>query len=140
MYFSFEWMALTSKGGNKWNKKNSKFYFHTPVQLNKYETDPYFLQIFQSDTTVCLIIFVFCKSCEPICEPEITPVLYHHENQNKNNFTFSIQFTNLTKCGNKHCRALEILKKIWICLTFIYLAVNLDCTIWQKKLCLRENT
>ena len=25
------------------------------VQLNKYKTDPYFLQNFQSDTTVCLI-------------------------------------------------------------------------------------
>ena len=85
------------------------------VQLNKYETDPYFLQIFQSNTSVCLIISVFCKSCEPICEPEITPVLYHLENyrnQNKNNFTFSVQFTNLTKRGNKHRRALEILKKI----------------------------
>ena len=64
------------------------------IQLNKYETDPYFLQIFQSNTSVCLIISVFCKSCEPICEPEITPVLYHLENQNKNNFTFSVQFTN----------------------------------------------
>ena len=39
------------------------------LQLNKYETDPYFLQIFQSG--------------EPICEPEITPVLYHLENQSK---------------------------------------------------------
>ena len=35
------------------------------VQLNEYETDPYFLQNFQSNTTVCLIIHVFCKSCEP---------------------------------------------------------------------------
>ena len=42
------------------------------VQLNKYETDPYILQIFQSDTSVCLIISVFCKNCEPmLCEPEI---------------------------------------------------------------------
>ena len=30
---------------------------------------------------------MFCKSCEPICELEITPVLYHLENQNKNKFT-----------------------------------------------------
>ena len=44
-----------------------------------------------------MIISVFCKSCEPICEPEIIPVWYHLENQNKNNFTFSVQFTNLTK-------------------------------------------
>ena len=53
----------------------------TYIQLNKSETDPDFLQIFQSNTSVCLIISVFCKSCEPICEPEITPVLYHLENQ-----------------------------------------------------------
>ena len=67
---------------------------------------------------------MFFKSCEPICEPEITPVLYHLENQNKNNFTFSVQFTNLTKRGNEHPRALEILKKIWICLTFIQLYIE----------------
>ena len=42
-----------------------------------------------------------------------------YRNQNKNNFTFSVQFTNLTKRGNEHRRALEILKKIWICLAFI---------------------
>ena len=34
-------------------------------------TDHCFLQIFQSSMSVCLIISVFCKSCEPICEPEI---------------------------------------------------------------------
>ena len=37
----------------------------TLIQLNEYETDPYFLHFFQSSTTVCLIIHVFCKSCEP---------------------------------------------------------------------------
>jgi hypothetical protein len=36
-----------------------------PVQINIYETDPYFLRFFQSNTTVCLIIHMFCKSCEP---------------------------------------------------------------------------
>ena len=50
------------------------------VQLNDYGTDPYFLQIFISNTSVCL-------SCKPICEPEIT--LVHLENQSKNNFTVS---------------------------------------------------
>ena len=30
------------------------------IQLNKYETEPYFLQFFQSNATVCLIIHVFC--------------------------------------------------------------------------------
>ena len=34
----------------------------TSLQLNKYKTDPYFLQIFQSNTSLCLIISVFCKS------------------------------------------------------------------------------
>ena len=34
------------------------------VQLYKYETGPYFLQLFQSNMTVCLIIHKFCKSCE----------------------------------------------------------------------------
>ena len=35
------------------------------VQLNEYKTDPYFLHFFQSNMTVCLIIHVFCKNCEP---------------------------------------------------------------------------
>ena len=35
------------------------------VQLNEYDTDPDFLQFFQSNATVCLIIHMFCKSCEP---------------------------------------------------------------------------
>ena len=33
------------------------------LQLNEYEREPYFLQFFQ--TTVCFIIHLFCKSCEP---------------------------------------------------------------------------
>ena len=41
------------------------------LQLDKYQIDPYFLHILQSNTLVCLIISVFCKSCEPICESEI---------------------------------------------------------------------
>ena len=45
------------------------------VQINEYETDLYFLKIFRSNTSVCLIFPVVCKSCEPICEPEITPVV-----------------------------------------------------------------
>lgn len=35
------------------------------VKIKEYKTDPYFLQIFQGNTTVCLIIPLFCKSCEP---------------------------------------------------------------------------
>jgi hypothetical protein len=41
------------------------------VQPNKYETDPYFLQYFQSNMTVCLIIHGFCK----VCKREIVVVL-----------------------------------------------------------------
>ena len=37
----------------------------TILQLNEYVTDPCFLQIFQSNTTACLIIHVFRKSWEP---------------------------------------------------------------------------
>jgi hypothetical protein len=33
--------------------------------MNTRQTDPYFLHFFQSNTTVCLIIQVFSKSCEP---------------------------------------------------------------------------
>ena len=28
-------------------------------------TDPYFRHFFQSNVTICLIVHVFCKSCEP---------------------------------------------------------------------------
>ena len=62
------------------------------IQLNKYKTDPYFLQIFRSNTSVSSIISVFCKSCKPICEPEIAPVLYHLENLQKSKQTqFHVQ-------------------------------------------------
>ena len=57
--------------------------FHFCKQPCKYETDLYFLQIFQSNMSVCLIISLFCKSCESIYEPEITPVLYHLEHLQK---------------------------------------------------------
>ena len=85
----------------------------------------YIFQIFQSNTSVCLIISVFCKSCEPICGPEIVLIFAADFQANptdiscKNTFTFSVQFTNLTIHGNKNCCALEILKIIWTCLAFI---------------------
>ena len=34
--------------------------------LNEYETSPYFLQIFQINAAFCLIIYMFCKCCEPL--------------------------------------------------------------------------
>ena len=52
------------------------------IQLNKYETDPYFPQIFQSNTSVCLIISLFCKSCElklHLCY--ITLRIYRNQNK-----------------------------------------------------------
>ena len=48
----------------------SKVHVTLLVQLNKYETDPNFPQIFQSNTSVCLIISVFCKICELNTEHE----------------------------------------------------------------------
>ena len=60
--------------------------FGKKVQLKKNETDPYFLQVFQSNTSVCLIISVFSKSCEPICKTEITLVLYRLENHKQKQF------------------------------------------------------
>ena len=107
------------------------------LQLNKDETDPYFPQIFQSNTSVCLIISVFCKSSEPICEPNCEPEIVlktfaadFQANPTdisfKINFMFSFQFicqlTNFTIHRNKHCCALEILKKTD--LSCIYLAVR----------------
>ena len=43
-------------------KKANEFCSQT-LQLNEYEYD--FLKIFQSNTTVCLIIHVLCKTCGP---------------------------------------------------------------------------
>ena len=45
------------------------------VQLNKYKTDPYFLQYLQSNTQVCLNIRVFCKSSDPEIVLPVLPVL-----------------------------------------------------------------
>ena len=69
---------------------------------------------------------MFCKSCEPICEPicepeivlktfaadfQANPTDISCKNNFMFSFQFSFQFTNLTIHGNKHCCALEILKK-----------------------------
>ena len=96
-----------STGGRKQGLIISKKIFF--IQLNEYETHPYFLPFFQSNMTVCLIIYVFCKSCEL----ELVFVLICT--------LANFMLANLTKFVNQHCRALEILKKIWICLVFIQL-------------------
>ena len=107
------------------------------VQLNEYETNPYFLQIFQSNTTVCLIIYVFCKSCKHGCEPEIVQKIKTKKTQESKGYVLqnwikdfvfwkdlcyitleklqmskqnNFTFANLTKRVNQHCPALEILK------------------------------
>ena len=41
------------------------------LQLNEYQTDPYFLQFLQSNLTVCLTIYMFCYIFERKCELEI---------------------------------------------------------------------
>ena len=70
-------------------------------QLNKYETNPYFLQFFQSNKTVCL----FCKSYEH--EPEIVlKIKTVIKIKTKTIFTFML--TNLTRRINRHCYVLEI--------------------------------
>ena len=46
------------------------------VQLNEYETDPYFLKIFQSNKIVCVIISV-------VCEPEIVKTKMTQESKQK---------------------------------------------------------
>ena len=71
------------------------------LQLNNYETGPYFLQNFQRNTTVCLIIHTFCK----ICVREIVFVLIFRM---ANNF----RVTTLTKRVNNCHIALEKMKKI----------------------------
>ena len=74
-------------------------------------TDRYFLQNVQFPT---LLIHVFCKTCEH----EIA--LRECQMQNKHN----LRFTTLTKHVNNQtncCITLEKLKKIWLCLVFIYL-------------------
>ena len=65
-------VSMEKPAKNKQVQVLSLFETQEYVQLNKYKTDPYIPQIFQSNTSVCLIISVFCKSCEPmLCEPEI---------------------------------------------------------------------
>ena len=44
-----------------WSK--GTVYILGQLQLNEYKTDPYFLQYFQSNTTVCLIIHVLYMFC-----------------------------------------------------------------------------
>ena len=81
----------------------------------------YLFQISQSDMSVCLIISVFCKSSKPICEPEITPVLYHLENLQKSKqkqFHCQCSVQKSYKPGKWKGRALEIFKKIWKCHLF----------------------
>ena len=80
----------------------------------------------QIRSKVCLIIYIFCKSCEPELEPEIVFVLIL---PTKNNFT------TLTKQVNQYCGAVEILKKTWICLvlTYLYLNATLKISEFSKK-------
>jgi hypothetical protein len=71
----------------------------------------------QSNTPVCLIIHLFCRSCEP----EIVFVLI---------WTIAEQFHvhKSYKCVNQHCRALEIL-----CQSHIDLAVQRFDRFYKKE-------
>ena len=61
------------------------------VQLNKYETDPYFLQTFQSNTSVCNWLFpCFVRVANPFVNLKLHLcyiTLRIYRNKNKNNFT-----------------------------------------------------
>ena len=64
-YVTLLWMTLPTMT----RKRRGDQREFIKLQLNKCETDPYFLQNFQCTT---MFISVFCKSCEPmLCEPEI---------------------------------------------------------------------
>ena len=75
------------------------------VQLDKYETDPYFLQIFQSN------MFDYFHVLQELWTWNFTCVISLWESNQKQ---FYAKFLVL-----KSCRALKILKKIWIFLIFI---------------------
>ena len=84
---------------------------------------------FSKAIRVCLIIYVFCKSCEHGFEPEI---VQKNQNKkilnkvNKNNFRFTIMFATLTKHVNQHRCALETQKKIRFSRIYmIILGINL---------------
>ena len=66
--------------------------------------------------SVCLIISVFCKSCEPICEPEITPVI-KKEKQKQFDVQCSVHKSYKTRKWTLLC--IWNFKKIWNCLAFI---------------------
>ena len=82
--------------------------------MNMYETDPYFFQFFQSNTTVCLIIYLFCKSCElePEPEPEIVFVFIFVSKTISGSDSGSQLLQNAYL--NQHCHALEVMMKISI--------------------------
>jgi hypothetical protein len=57
-------LANNTKAVTKIYDIKGEWFFILLLQLNEYETDPYFLQNFQTNTKFCLIIHMFCKSCE----------------------------------------------------------------------------
>ena len=94
----------------------SKLLQHKCIQLNEYETAPYFIQFSQNLTCECLLISVFCPNL-----PELNLKFFCSDVQN--NFRFSP-----SKFGAKHRnkqtitrQVLAELNKIWSCLIFIKL-------------------
>ena len=89
------------------------------IQLNEYETAPYFIQFSRNLTSDCLLISVLY--------PEFTWAepwnYFEHQNKTISNFRFSSG-----KFGGKNrnqqtitCQVLAELNKIWSCLIFIRL-------------------
>ena len=64
---------------------------------------------------------MFCKSCEP--EPEIVFVLIFVTKTISGSDSGSQL---VTKRVNQHCHALEIMKKISVCLIFIYITERIQ--------------
>ncbi len=123
------WHVLCSVTKNLFSKSITGV-LTSEVQLNKYETDPYFLQNFQCRT---MFIYAYCKFCELNQDWTLNMKVFLQLMsvglawKSAANFLEQFQvhpygFTTLTKHGNNQtnwCITLENLKKIWICLVFI---------------------
>ena len=104
-----------------------KFESINNVPHNKYKTDLYFLQNFQSNMTVCL----FCKSCQPnhifltIFEFFFCLVLFFMILKKLSTFKFFLKIATFFKKSqslkNKHVRSLIHLSLVAQLISFFYL-------------------
>ena len=100
------------------------------IQLNKYETIHIFFRFSKVISQFVWLFLCLVRVANPFVKLKLhlgyitlrikTKIISCSE--------FRSQFTNLTKRGSKHCCALEVLKKIWICLTLMN-----PCKFSQKE-------